>query len=160
MREHSVSLTDLTRRGFLGGAITAAVVARAVLALPASAEVAARASSAPVNIATATDSMMHQWRWWFDLAGERDGSFTLTGVMEPLGEEDEDKVFEEIAPVTGLRSGVEIFEALLRTYGGVGETMEDTDIEGAASRLEGIDPALAQGFLRAAEQHYIDLFGE
>jgi len=160
MREHPGTMPDMTGRGFFGGAIAAAVAARAALALPASAEVAARASSAPVNIATATDSMMHQWRWWFDLAGDRDGSFTLTGVMEPLGEEDEGNEFEEIDPVAGLRSGAEIFEALLETYESVGEAMEDTDIEGAAFRLEEIDPALAQGFLRAAEQRYIEMFGE
>jgi hypothetical protein len=157
---HPKSMTDMTRRGFFAGAVSAAFAARVALALPASAQAAASAVREPVNIATATDSNMFQrWRWWFDLAPKHDGSFTLTGIQVPLEEGDEDGELYEMEPVEGLRTGEDIHDALRAAYDHAFCCIEDTDIDGAVGRLSEIDPSLAEGFIHAVEIYYEEMGG-
>ncbi len=133
MSEQPKSATVMSRRAFFAGSVAAPIVAKAALALPASAQVAARAASEPVNIATATGmNMFQRWRWWFDLARERHGTFTLTGTQVARDEGDDDDEFYDLEPMTGLRTGEEIFGALWSAYEQAGDTIDDTDVDGAA----------------------------
>ena len=63
MSETPKKLIVMSRRAFFAGAVAAPIIAKAKLTLPASAQVAVRSISEPVNIATATGmNMFQRWR--------------------------------------------------------------------------------------------------
>ncbi|SDL89498.1 hypothetical protein [Aliiruegeria lutimaris] len=147
----------MSRRAFFAGAVAAPIIAKAELTLPASAQVAARAVSEPVNIAMATGmNMFQRWCWWFDLAREKDGSFTLTSIQVPRDDGDEDEELYDLDPMPGLRTGEEIFLGLLKAYDMACQEIEDTDLDGAAFQLERIAPLCATDFRRAVAIHFSD----
>jgi hypothetical protein len=85
------------------------------------------------------------WQWNFYLEREADGAHTLSCEQiiedEPL----------EIDPVSGPRTGEDIYEALLSMLDNCGYHLGDQDISAIAEKIAKLDVAIAKQFSAPSE---------
>ncbi len=144
---------SMSRRAFIGGAVATPVVASNAL-IPA--EGIAKTASIcekvkkTTTILNITDSNMagFYWHWNFDLNGNADGSFTLTGIQIEEYPEDDYEPWELDARQR-LRSGDELLSALQGMVGEAGYHADSELLMQVSENLDAADSAVALEFRQA-----------
>jgi hypothetical protein len=95
------------------------------------------------------DSNMAGFEWWysFALSRARDRALTLTLSQSARGENR-----LNVAPATGLRTGVAVYQALSDMLSETEHSIADFDVDAIAAEIEPIDPDVAAQFRNAPEE--------
>lgn len=98
---------------------------------------------------------MQRWRWNFELNDTPDGTFTLSATQLLEDPEEDDEPWD-VDPALSLRSGADIYWAMLGMLETAGYPVEHADFDEIGNTLRHIDTARADEFLSEHQEQSCD----